>query len=62
MCTLQFLRNMQLQKGIDSRDALNAGKLKLVNDVLLYYNFLYEDDDDALAEDSPQWDVKDFKN
>ena len=39
-CTLQFLRNMQLKKGIDSGDALNVGKLKLVKELLLYYNFL----------------------
>ena len=36
MCTLQFLRSMQLKKGTDSGDALNKGKLKLVNNVLLY--------------------------
>ena len=42
---------MQLQKGTDSADALNKGKLKLVNDVLLYYNFLYKDQEETLAED-----------
>ena len=41
MCTLQFLWNIQLQKGIDSGDALNVEKMKPVNNVLLYYNFLY---------------------
>ena len=60
MCTLQFLRNMQLKKGTDSADALNVGKLKLVNDVLLYYTFLYQDDKETLAEDHTWWDVKDF--
>ena len=36
-------------------------ELKLVNDVPLYYNFLYKDDDETLAEDLIQWDIKDFK-
>ena len=57
MCTLQFLRNMQLKKGTDSGDALNGGKLKLVNDVLFYYTFLYQDDEDTLVEDPTWWDV-----
>ena len=61
MCTLQFLRNMKLKKGNNSVNALNEGKLKLVNDVLLYYNFLYQDDKDALAEDPTQLDVKAFR-
>ena len=51
MCTLRFLRNIQLKKGTDSADALNVGKLKLVNNLLLYYTFLYQDDKDTLAED-----------
>ena len=52
---------MQLKKGTDSGTALNGGKLKLVNDVLLYYNVLYQDDEDTLAEDPTQWDVKAFR-
>ena len=58
MCTLQFLRNMKLKKGNNSVNAFNEGKLKLVNNMLLYYNFLYQDDKDALAEDPTQWVVQ----
>ena len=54
MCTFQFVRNMKLKKGNNSVNAFNEGKLELVNDVLLYYNFLYQDDKDALAEDPTQ--------
>ena len=60
-CTLQFLWNMQLQKGNDSVDALNKTKLKLVNDVLLYHNFLYKDKEYAKAEDPVQWIKQEFK-
>ena len=52
---------MQLKKGTNSGNALNGGKLKLVNDVLLYNNFLYQDDKDTLAEDPTRWDVKAFR-
>ena len=61
MCTLQILRNMKLKKGNNRVNAFNEGKLKLVNDVLLYYNFLYQDDEDALAEDPAHWDKGDFR-
>ena len=61
MCDLEFLRNMQLQKGTDSGNTLNKGKLKLVNDVLLYYNFLYKDKELTKAEDPSQWDISEFK-
>ena len=54
LCTLQFLWNMHLQKSIESGDSLNVGKLKLVNDVLFYYNFLYKDQEETLAEDPIQ--------
>ena len=61
MCDLQYHRNMQLTKGTDTSNALNKGKLKLVNDVLLYYNFLYKDKELIKAEDPSQWDILEFK-
>ena len=42
-------------------NAFNEGKLKLVNDVLLYYNFLYQNDKDALTEDPTQWNKAAFR-
>ena len=36
-------------------------KLYLVNDVLLYNNFLYEDARKDLVDDPVQWDKRDFK-
>ena len=53
-CTLKFLQDMQMKKGNTTSDALNKGKLKLVNDVLLYYEFLYEDKEYAKADDPIQ--------
>ena len=57
MCDLQYLWTMQLTKGTDTGNALNKGKLKLVNDVLLYYNFLYKDKELVKVEDPSQWDI-----
>ena len=53
--------HMQLQKDTNSIDALNKAKLKLVNDVLFYYNFLYKDKEYAKAEDPIQWIKQEFK-
>ena len=52
---------MQITKGNSSGDALNKAKLKLVNDVLLYYNFLYADQEYAKADNPVQWIKQDFK-
>ena len=60
-CTLQYLRNMQLKKGNDSINTLNKAKLKLVNDVLLYYQFLYKDKEYAKAKDLVQRIKQEFK-
>ena len=43
ICTLEILKKMKLKKDNNHVDAFTEGKLKLVNDVLLYYNFLYTD-------------------
>ena len=51
MCTLEILKKLKLKKGSNRVDAFTEGKLKLVNDVLLYYNFLHADDEQVLAED-----------
>ena len=46
---------MKQKKGSTGVDAFTDGKLKLVNDILLYYNSLYRDDEDTLVEDPTQW-------
>ena len=61
MSTLEILKNMKLKKGNAIVDAFTDGKIKLVNDILLYYTFLYQDDKDALAEDPTQSDKRNFK-
>ena len=61
MCIFQILRNMKLKRGNNCVNAFNEGKLKLVNNVRLYCNFLYQDDDNDLAEDPTQWDKADFR-
>ena len=49
------------RKGANSLiDAFTEAKLKLVNDVLLYYNFLYKDNEENLAEEPDQWTKRDF--
>ena len=60
-CTLEILKKMKHKKGSSRVDAFTEGKLKLVNDVLLYYSFLYQDDEDALAEEPSQWVMGDFR-
>ena len=42
---------MKLKKCNNRVNAFTEGKIKLVKDVLLYYNSLYQDDEDALPED-----------
>ena len=58
---MDFLRDMQLTKNNTTGDALNKAKLKLVNNVLLYYQYLYEDQEYAKADDPIQWIRQDFK-
>ena len=57
----ELIKTINSLKGIDSVDVLNKEKLKLVNDVLLYYNFLYKDKEYTKAEDPSQWIVQEFK-
>ena len=61
-CTLVILKNMKLKKGNTSVDAFTGGKIKLVNNILLYYTFWYQDDRDTLAEDRILWDKDNFRN
>ena len=58
---MDFLQDMQLTKNNTTGDAFNKEKLKLLNDVLLYYEFLYEDKEYAKADDPTQWVKQDFK-
>ena len=53
-CTLVILKKMKLTKGNTSVDVFIYRKNKLVNGILLYYTFLYQDDEDILAEDPTQ--------
>ena len=59
--TLESLKNMKRKKGSTSVDAFTDGKLKLVNDILLYYNFLCQDGEIAEANDPTLWDKDDFR-
>ena len=49
--TLTIMMKMKQRKGNPRVDAFTDEKLKLVNNILLYYNFLCQDDEEALAED-----------
>ena len=60
-CTLEILKKMKGKKGNSRIDAFTGVKLKLVNDVLLYYNFLYQDDADALVEEPVQLVAEQFR-
>ena len=51
---------MKRKQGNPRIDAFTDAKLKLVNDVLLYYNFLYKDNEKKLAEEPNQWVRRDF--
>ena len=52
---------MQLKKGNNTGDALNKAKLRMVNNILLYYDFLFQDKEYAKADDPTQWIRQDFK-
>ena len=52
---------MKLKKGNAIVGAFTDEKIRLVNEVLLYYTFLYQDDEDALAKDPTQWKKRNFK-
>ena len=59
--TLESLKKMKQKKGNTSVDAFTDGKLKLVNNILLYYNFLCQDNEVAEAEDPTLWVKVDFR-
>ena len=40
---------------------LNSQKIKTINNVQLYYQFLSKNKDVAIVEDPLQWNMKDFK-
>ena len=60
-CTLVIMNKMKQKKGKPHVDAFTDGKLKLVNNIVLYYNFLCQDDEYTLAEDPIQWVKADFR-
>ena len=59
-CTLEILKKMRRKRGNSLIDAFTEAKLKLVNDVLLYYIFLYKDNGENLVETPDQWAKRDF--
>ena len=61
MWTLEISKKMKMKKSNNHMDAFTAGKLKLVNNVLLYYNFVYTDGEMVLAEYPTQWIRDDFR-
>ena len=54
-CDMEFLQEIQLTMGNATSDARNKAKLKLVNDVILYYEFMYQDKEYAKVDDLTQW-------
>ena len=60
--TLESLKKLKQKKGNSSVTAFTDGKLILVNNALLYYNFLRQDGEVAMANDSTLWDKDDFRN
>ena len=52
---------MRQKKGSMSVDTFTEEKLKLVDNVLLCYNFLYKDDEDTLIEELIQLVKGDFR-
>ena len=59
---LESLKKMKPMKGNTSVDAFTDGKVILVNNALLYYNFLHQDDEVAEANDPTLWDKNEFRN
>ena len=60
-CDKEILKKMKHKKGTSSIAGFTNVMLKLINDVLLYYNFHYENDDDTLVEEPSQWVMRDFR-
>ena len=59
---LENLKEMKHTKGTTSVDAFSGGKLILVNNVLLYYNFLHQVGQGAIANNPTLWDKEDFRD
>ena len=60
--TLESLKQMKQKKGNSSVTAFTDGKLVLVNNVLLCYNFLRQDGEVATANHPTLWDKDDFRD
>ena len=59
---LESLKEMKRTKGTTSVDAFSGGKLILVNNILLCYNFLCREGQGATAIDPTLWDKEDFRD
>ena len=59
---LESLKEIKCTKGTTSVGAFSKGKLILVNIVLLYYNFLRQEQQVATANNPTIWDKDDFRD
>lgn len=59
-CDKQHLEGMR-QKKSNVMKGFNNLKIALIHDLLLYYQFLYNDSKEALADNPTQWVQGDFK-
>ena len=60
-CSLENIKTFHRIDGTTVVQAFSNAKLKLINDVLLYYLFLMDDSQEALAEDPVNWVRSDFR-
>ena len=59
---LESLKEMKRTKGTTSIGAFSIGKLILVNNILLCYNFLCQEQQVVTANDPTLWDKDDFRD
>ena len=62
ICTVENIKTFQQDDGNNNLvQAFSSAKLTMVNNVILYYNFLQDDSQERLAEDPVNWDKADFR-
>ena len=61
-CTVENIKTFQQDDGTNNLvHAFSSVKLTLITNVILYYNFLIDDNQEVLAEDPVNWVLLDFK-
>ena len=60
--TLESLKKLKQKKGNSNIIRFIDGKLRLVNNALLYYKFLRQDDEVTTANNPTLWDKNDFRD